>query len=128
MEVEMERLVKEKEQTDPMEVIPLSAFPLTEVSTMTTSTTTTIELSSTTPLIVLETSETLAKSMEEMTIQGAEIKRLKQEKENLQKLKSSFQAIYNTERDTSEKLKKELQHLQKQTILGKKLAEAKENI
>ena len=32
MEVELERLVKEKEQSKPMEVIPLSTVPLTRVS------------------------------------------------------------------------------------------------
>jgi hypothetical protein len=128
MEAELERLVKEKEQTEPMEVIPLSAVPLTGVSTVTTSTTTTAELPSAAPVTVLETSEALAKSMEEMTLQGAEIKKLQQEIENLQKLKSSFQASYNTERHTSEKLKQEIQQLQKQTVVGKTLAEAKENI
>ena len=50
---------------------------------MTTSTTTTANLPSATPLTVLETYETLAKSMEEMTIQGEEVKKLKQEIENL---------------------------------------------
>jgi hypothetical protein len=34
MEVELEKLVKEKEQSKPMEVIPLSAVPLAGVSTM----------------------------------------------------------------------------------------------
>ena len=29
MEVELEKLVKEKEQNGPMDVIPLNAFPLT---------------------------------------------------------------------------------------------------
>ena len=41
MEVEMERLVNDKEKTTPMEVIPLSVVPLIGVSTATTSTTTT---------------------------------------------------------------------------------------
>jgi hypothetical protein len=41
MEEELERLVKEKEQETPMEVIPLSAVPLKGVSTTTISTTTT---------------------------------------------------------------------------------------
>jgi hypothetical protein len=59
-----------------MEVIPLSVVPLTGVSTMTTSTTTTAKLPSAAPVTVLETSEALAKSMEEMTLQGAEIKKL----------------------------------------------------
>jgi hypothetical protein len=128
MEAELERLVKEKEQIEPMEVIPLSAVPLTGVSTVTTSTTSTTKLPSAAPVTVLGTSEALAKSMEEMTLQGAEIKKLHHEIENLQKLKSSFQASYNTERHTSEKLKQEIQQLQKQTVVGKTLAEAKENI
>ena len=54
MEEEMERLVKEKEQITPMEVIPLSAVPLMGVSTTTISTTTTTKLPSTTPLTSLE--------------------------------------------------------------------------
>jgi hypothetical protein len=83
METELERLVKEKEQTDPMEVIPLNVVPLTEVSTLTASTTTIVELPSATPVIVLDTSEALAKSMEKMTLQGAEIKKLQQEMEHL---------------------------------------------
>ena len=33
MEGELEKLVKEKEHSNPMEVIPLSAVPLTGVST-----------------------------------------------------------------------------------------------
>jgi hypothetical protein len=41
MEAELERLVKEKEHTTPMEVFPLSALPLIGVSTATLATTTT---------------------------------------------------------------------------------------
>jgi hypothetical protein len=36
MEVELEKLVKEKEQTSPMIVIPLNEVPLTGISTTTT--------------------------------------------------------------------------------------------
>jgi hypothetical protein len=61
MEAELERLVKEKEQIEPMEVIPLSVVPLIGVSMVTTSTTATMKLPSTTPMIVLETFEALAK-------------------------------------------------------------------
>jgi DNA repair ATPase RecN len=111
-----------------MEVIPLSAVPLTRVSTTTVSTTTTAELPSATPLTALEKSVELAKSMEEMTLQGTEINRLKKEVENLQELKSSYQTNYNIEKKTSEKLKQEIQQLQKQTVARKTLAEAKENI
>jgi FtsZ-binding cell division protein ZapB len=70
----------------------------------------------------------LEKSMEEMTLQGTEINRLKMEVESLQELKSSFQTRYNIERQASEKLKQEIQQLRKQTVAGKTLAEANENI
>ena len=72
---------------------------------MTTSTNTTAELPLASLVTVPGTSEALATSMEKMTLQGKEIKRLEQEIENIQKIKASFQASYNTERHTSEKLK-----------------------
>jgi hypothetical protein len=70
MEEELERLVKEKEQVTPMEVITLSALPLIGVSTATIAMTTTIEITSTTPLTSLEKTVELTKSMEEMNLQG----------------------------------------------------------
>ena len=57
-----------------------------------------------------------------------EINRLKKEVESLQELKSSYQTSYTMEKQTSEKLKQELQQLQKKIVAGKTLAEAKENI
>jgi hypothetical protein len=85
MEVELENLVKEKEQSKPMEVIPLSVVPLTGVSTMSVA-----EIPSATPLTTLEKTVELAKSMEEMNLQETEISRIKKEIENLQELKYSF--------------------------------------
>jgi hypothetical protein len=78
MEAELERLLKEKEQSKPMEVIPLSVVPLTGVIT-----TSTVEIPSTTPLTALEKTVELEKSMEEMNLQETEISRLKKEVENL---------------------------------------------
>jgi hypothetical protein len=108
MEAELEKLLKEKEQLTPMEVIPLSEVPITEVSTTTMPTTTTVKIPLTTPLTALEKTVELAKSMEEMNLQETKINRLKREVENLQELKSSFQTRYNVERQTKEKLKKEI--------------------
>ena len=105
----MERFLKEKEQPTPMEVIPLSAVPLAGVRTTTLPTTTTTEIPSATSLKALEKTVELAKSMEEMTLQGTEIRRLKKEVENLQELKSSYQKSYNIEWQTSVKLKQEIQ-------------------
>jgi hypothetical protein len=47
---------------------------------------------------------------------------------NLQQLKSTFQSSYNTEMHKSQRLKQELQKLQKETVMAKTLSEAKENI
>jgi hypothetical protein len=78
MEVEMEKIVKEKEQLKPMEVIPLSAIPILRVST-----TSVTEVPSATPFTPLEKTADLAKSMEKMNLQETEINRLKNEIENL---------------------------------------------
>ena len=69
MEAELERLVKEKEQSTRMEVIPLSAVLLTGVNTTTVATTTPVETPSATPLSALEKTMELEKSMEEMIFQ-----------------------------------------------------------
>jgi hypothetical protein len=123
MEAELERLLKEKEQSKPMEVIPLSVVPLTGVST-----TFVAEIRSTTPLTALEKTTELVKSMEEMNLQETEISILKKKVENLQELKSCYQANYSKEKKTSDKIKQKLQQLQKQTVAGKTLAEVKETV
>jgi hypothetical protein len=109
MEAELEKLLKEKEQSTPMEFIPLSAVPITKVSIAAMPTTTTTKIPSATPLTTLEKTMELSKSMEEMNLQETKINRMKREVENLQELKSSFQTRYNVERHEADKLKKEIQ-------------------
>jgi hypothetical protein len=62
-EAKMEKVVKEKEQSKPMEVIPLSAVPFSGVST-----TSLAEVPLMNPLTSLEKMIELAKSMEEMNL------------------------------------------------------------
>jgi hypothetical protein len=121
MEAEMERLLKEKEQTKPMEGIPLSAIPIAGLSTATVT-----AIPSATPVSLPEGTTDLAKSMEKMNLQETEISRLKKEVENLQELKTSFQTSLSKEKQVNEHIRKELQQLQKQTMAGKTLAEVKE--
>jgi hypothetical protein len=64
MEVEMEKLLKEKEQLNPMEVIPLSAIPISGESTSSAT-----EIPSATLLTSQEKTTDLAKSMEKMNLQ-----------------------------------------------------------
>ena len=90
MEAEMEKLMKKKEQLKPMEVIPLSVVPLSGVST-----TSLPEFPLANPLMSLEKTVELAKSMEEMNLQETELSRLKKEIENLQELKSSYQTRFS---------------------------------
>jgi hypothetical protein len=66
-----------------MEVIPPSVVPLAGVNMTMVSTTTTAEIPSETPLTTLEKTIEIEKSMEEMTLRGTEIDRLKKEVENL---------------------------------------------
>lgn len=108
-----------------MAVIPLEVVPLTGVST---AAATTAEIPSAIPVTVSDASEKLVKSMEDMSLQGEEIRRLQEEIENLQKVKSMFQSSYNTEMHKSQRLAQEIQKLQKETAMAKTLLEAKENI
>jgi hypothetical protein len=101
MEVEIERLLKEKEQTKPMEGIPLSSIPIA------TPTVTVIPSETAAPLP--EGATDLAKSMERMNLQESEISRLKKELENLQELKTSFQASLSKEKQVTKQIRKELQ-------------------
>jgi len=71
MEAELEKLLKYKEQSKPMEFIPLSATPLIGVST-----TSSIEIPSVAPLTTLEKTTELEKSMEEMNLKETKISRL----------------------------------------------------
>jgi hypothetical protein len=109
-----------------MAIIPLQAIPLTRFST--TSTTTTTEVPSSILVTTLDASNKLVKSMEDMTLQGEEIKILQDEIKNLNKLKSMFQSNYNTEMHKSQRVIQELQNLHKETVMAKTLSEAKENI
>jgi DNA repair ATPase RecN len=111
-----------------MEVIPLSAVPLTGLSTTSTTRIPSAETPSTTPLTALEKTVELEKSMEEMNLQETEINRLINEVENLQELKSSYQTSYSKEKQTSDKLRQKLQQLQKKTVADKTLVEGKENV
>jgi hypothetical protein len=106
MEVEMENIMKEKEQLKPMEFIPLSAVPLSGVST-----TSLVEVPSANPLTSQEKTVELAKSMEKMNLQEIKISKLKKEIENLQELKNSYQTIFSKEKQVSNQLKQELQQL-----------------
>jgi hypothetical protein len=125
MEVELDKLVKEKEQSVQIVVIPMDAIPLIGVIT---TTTTTVEI----PLIILvkvpDASEKLVKSMEDMSLQGEEIKKMQEEVKIFQDLKSMFKSSYNKEMHKSQILSQELQKLQKEIAMAKTLSEAKENI
>jgi hypothetical protein len=92
MEAEMDKLIKEKEQSVQMAMIPLEAVPLTGIRTTKASTST--KNPSIISIQVSYASEKLVKSMEYISIQGEEIRKLQEEEKNLQELKSIFQASH----------------------------------
>jgi hypothetical protein len=66
--------------------------------------------------------------MEDMSIQGEEIRKLQEEVRTLQELKSMFQASHQEEMHKSQRLSQQLQQLGKETAMENTLAQAKENI
>jgi hypothetical protein len=102
MEAEMDKLIKEKEQSVHMSIIPLEAVPLTGVRTAKASTI--VEFPSTILVKVPYASEKLVKSMEDMSLQGQEIRKFQEEVKNLQDLKSMFQTSYHAKMHKSQTL------------------------
>jgi hypothetical protein len=74
MEEEMDKLIKEKEQSVQMDIIPLQAVPLTGVRIA--KETTSIEIPSTIPVKVPDASEKLVNSVEDISLKGNEIRKL----------------------------------------------------
>jgi alpha-D-ribose 1-methylphosphonate 5-phosphate C-P lyase len=72
-------------------VIPLNAVPLIGVSTTMTTSFTTGEIPATTSTTAPNATEKLAKVMEDMTLQGVEIRKLHEEIQNIQKFSLSLQ-------------------------------------
>ena len=94
-EAEMEKLIKEKKQNVYMAMIPLEAVPPTRIRTTEASTST--EIPSAIPVQVSDESKKLVKSMEYISLQGEEIRKLQEEVKNLQELKSMFQSRHQAE-------------------------------
>jgi hypothetical protein len=107
IEVEMDKLLKDKEHSVNMAIIPLEAVPLIGIRTI--EATTPVEIPSTIPMQVLDASQKLVKSMEDMSLQGEEIIKLQEEEKKLQELKSMFQASHHVEIHKSQRLSQQLQ-------------------
>jgi hypothetical protein len=74
MEAHMDKLIKKKEQNVQMAMIPLEAVPLIGIKTSEASTST--KIPSIIQVQVSDASEKLVKSMEDMSLQGEEIRKL----------------------------------------------------
>ena len=88
MEEEMDKLIKEKEKNVQLAMITVEAVPLIRIKTAKRSTST--EIPSAIPVQVSDAFDKLVKSMEDMSIQVEEIRKLQEEVKNLQELKSMF--------------------------------------
>jgi hypothetical protein len=126
MEAEMDKLIKYKEQSVQMVMIPVEAVPLKGIRTSESSTS--IDIPSTIPVQVSDAFEKHVKSMEDMSLQGEEVRKMKEDIKNLQEMKSMFQTSHHVEMHKSQRISKQLQQLQKETIMAKILAQAKETI
>jgi hypothetical protein len=102
MEIEMDKIIKEKEHCVHMAIIPLEVVPLIGIRTIEPSTSTEIPLAI--PVQVSYASKKPVKSMEDMSLQGADIRKIQEEVKNLQEIKSMFQASNHAEMHKSQRL------------------------
>jgi len=100
MEVEMDKIIKEKEENAQLAVVPLDAIPiasLLQIGVPTTTTTVRTSSSTTLPTSVVDELVKLDQSMENMTIQGEELKKLKQEIKFLEEQSKRYENAYLAE-------------------------------
>ena len=103
MEAQMDKMIKEKEKNAQLSIVPLDPVPLIEIRTTEFST------STSTPTQTSDASDKLVKSMEDMSIQGVEIKKLHEEVKSLQEEKSRVETYHQIEIHKSHKLSQRLQ-------------------
>jgi hypothetical protein len=107
MEAKKNKLIKEKDKNAHLAMIPLDAVPLTGIRIEEVSTSTSIPTQSS------DASNKLVKSMEDMSIQGVEIKKLQEEVKSLQEQKSMVETCHQKEMHKYHMLNQRLQQLGK---------------
>jgi DNA repair ATPase RecN len=105
----MDKLIKEKQQIVQMAIFQLESISLIGIRTIEVATS--IEIPSTIPTQVSDASKKLVKYMEDMSLQGEEIKKLQEEVKKLQEMKSMFQVSHHLEMHKSQRLSQQLQQL-----------------
>lgn len=125
MEIELENLLKEKEQQADVE----TTIPITTTSIARTSTTGT----SIAAAIIVETQSTdsttdLAKAMGYLSIKGQEIEKLKAQLNNLQEQKIKTNKAYLPELQKSHRLSQRIETFENESVISQTIAQAKESI
>ena len=121
MEIELEKLVKEKEDSLKMvfvrlDVVPLSQFP--SIGTIIAPTT-----STQTPSV-----EQVARTLKNMSLESKEIETLQSQLKTLEIQKAKAEASRATELDKNQRLLEMLRQAERDTYIGQTLAQAKETI
>ena len=98
MEEDMDTLIKEQEKNAQLAMVPLDAVPLTGIRT------TEVSKSASIPTQTSNAFDKLVKSMEDMSIHGAEIRKLHEDVKLLQEDKSRMQACHREEMHKSQRL------------------------
>jgi hypothetical protein len=103
MEAEMDKMIKEKEKNSQLAIVPLDVVPLTEIRIVEVST------STSTPAQTSDVLDIMGKVMEDMSIQGVEIKKLQEEVKSLQEQKARVETCHQAKTHKSQRLSQRLE-------------------
>ena len=121
MEAEMEKIIKEKEESQKMAIIPLDAIPISQLPAIGKTT-------AITSFTHTASAEQVTKRLENMSIQSKEIKTLHDQLKALEVQKAKAEASCVTKLQKSQRLLEKLQKVERDTSIGQTLAQAKETI
>ena len=114
--------MKEKEHSSKVTMVPLDVVPLTTIPTTAVATSTMPSTKST------QAVDQLTKVVQNLSIHNEEIKKLRGQVKALQDQKMRSEASHLVEAHKSHRLIEGLQNLERESSIGKPLAQAKEGI
>lgn len=120
MEIELEKILKEKEHAEQLDIVPLTAVPIALAITT--------GASASTSTTIIDLASELVRAMDGLTIQEQEISKPKYQLKTLSKHKLKIDIFYVAELQKTNQLNLKIEQSHSEFVMGQTLAQAREKI
>lgn len=120
--VKIEKFLKEREQTTQLAIVPLTSVPIISTSVTGASNLATITVEGWSK----DSSEEIIKAIDDLSIRGQEIEKLKTQLKNFQEQKLKVESVYLTKLHKTNRLTHQFEQLKSESTMAQTLQQAKE--